>query len=73
MKKIGEPTYFEGPDAWGGNGNHWRQVYEIEREDVGQRRENYGGRDQPGVVITFGDVGRQFTSYSGQEFWTWNK
>jgi len=61
MKHLGS-YYFEGANAWGGNGDHWRHVYQVEPGDTGDRPD-YGGRGQPAKPIP--KPGQFIVAYDG--------
>ena len=50
MKFI-EAYWFEGLNGLGGNGSHWRQIWEIENKEYIKDRANFGGRGRPSKAL----------------------
>ena len=58
MKRLSEPRYHTGANAWGADTTTIRTAYVVEQSDVGQLKGNYGGYGQPGKIISHEDVGK---------------
>lgn len=64
MKALDQRTRVIASNAWGGNGDHFRQHFEIEESDVGRSRNdhraspNHNPSVNPHYVFKQSDVGR---------------
>lgn len=65
MKALDQREFIVAANANGGNGNHWRQHFEIEESDVGQSRNDHRGspNHRPSIDTRYtfkrSDVGRR--------------